>query len=349
MVDNWKSIEKELIETDGKHLGIIDNRLDDHQDIKWFMEPMVDMVAGRPISKNGLKKALIVGNYPKPTLCKRDNDRTGLKGIFEKVKEDAIDSEFRFRNPSIDQLRSTFDEFGKSESVTGQFQSVACEVIEELFIAVDIFPIQCFYKANIPKLLDLLRDNFPVFYKSYIAYTEYEFESVAKALLRAGQEPSETPLFTLGTVPYKELTKKTGHFYFLHKKFKYPVRTCHPCSLLDPNSTCGLPRFQESDEALTQVSRFITGNENMVITYHQRFYDKHKPTIQAVLKRRLRTSFGGIDESDCQKRTHYTADDKLWSEKLILAQQYAIDHDGRVPKSVPRRLRKILSALSTKE
>ena len=51
MVDNWKSIEKELIETDGKHLGIIDNRLDDHQDIKWFMEPMVDMVAGRPISK----------------------------------------------------------------------------------------------------------------------------------------------------------------------------------------------------------------------------------------------------------------------------------------------------------
>ena len=253
MVDNWKSIKKELIETGGKHLGIIDNRLDDHQDIKWFMEPMVDMVAGRPISKNGLKKALIVGNYPKPTLSKRDNDRTGLKSMFEKVKEDAIDSEFRFRNPSIDQLRSTFDEFGKSESVTGQFQSVACEVIEELFIAVDIFPIQCFYKANIPKLLDLLRDNFPVFYKSYIAYTEYEFESVAKALLRAGQEPSETPLFTLGTVPYKELTKKTGHFYFLHKKFKYPVRTCHPCSLLDPNSTCGLPRFQESDKFLVSL------------------------------------------------------------------------------------------------
>jgi hypothetical protein len=199
MVDNWKSIINEVIEMGGEHMGIIGNRIKDHQDFKWFGEPMVDMVAGRPVSKNGSKKALIVGNYPKPTLSKRDNDRTGLKCMFEKVKEDAIDSEFRFRNPSIDQLRSTFDEFGKS--VTGQFQSVACEVIEELFIAVDIFPIQCFYKANIPKLLDLLRDNFPVFYKSYIPYTEYEFESVSKALLRAGQEPSETPLFTLGTVP----------------------------------------------------------------------------------------------------------------------------------------------------
>ena len=247
-----------------------------------------------------------------------------------------------------------------------------------------------------------MRAKFPVFYKSYIAYTKYEFESVSKALLRAGQEPSETPLFTLGTVPYEELTKERGHFHFLLKKFKYPVRTCHPCSLLDPNSTCGLPRFQESDEALTQVSRFITGNENMVITYHQRFYDKHEPTIQANLKRRLRTSFGGINESENQQNckfgginesenqqnckfgginetdnqrrsrseqgfgginendtqrnarliagiaTQFSVDDKLWSEHLNRAQQYAFVH-GKVPKTCPKCLHPSMELLSAEE
>ena len=134
-----------LIDKYPELLGIVNCRLDDHQDFKWFLQPMEVMVSGRPISTgiNGLKKALMVGNYPKPTLCKRDNDLAGLRGMFEKVKEEEINSESRFRNVSMDQLRSIFGEIGQNES-----ESITCEVIEEAFIALDIFPFQLFYSCT---------------------------------------------------------------------------------------------------------------------------------------------------------------------------------------------------------
>ena len=37
------------------------------------------------------------------------------------------------------------------------------------------------------------------------------------------------------------------------------------------------------------------------ITYHKLFFEKNEAIIQAVLKRRLRTYFGGLDESEASK------------------------------------------------
>ena len=351
-----------LIDKYPELLGIVNCRLDDHQDFKWFLQPMEVMVSGRPISTgiNGLKKAVMVGNYPKPTLCKRDNDLAGLRGMFEKVKEEEINSESRFRNVSMDQLRSTFGEIGQNES-----ESITCEGVEEAFVAVDIFPFQLFYRADVPKLLDVFKEEFSEFYGSYIAYTKFEFESVAKALSRAGQDPTKTPLFTLGSAPYKEITKYGRHLHFLVDKFKYPVRTCHPCSLIDATSTCGLKNLIKCDETLTHISRFITGNKEMVITYHKRFYDKDEAVVQAVKKRRSRTSWGGPDESEHQKRSRKRTksehenrsrkrtkfrNDELWSYNFNLAVQYATTTDsGKITKSVPARLRPKMIALSTKE
>ena len=348
MVNEMKPIRNVLIVDYPKLLGIIKNRLNDHQNFKWLLQPMEIMVSGQPIIKNGSKKALMVGNYPKPTLSARDNDRAGLRGMFEKVKEHG-DSEFRFRNQSMDHLRSILGELGQSKITT-------CEVIEKSFIALDIFPFQLFYSAKVPKLLDVLKDKFPVFYESYIAYMNYEFKSVSDALLLAGQEPSETPFFTLGIAPYKEFTQPGRHLNFLGGSFKDPVQTSHPCSLLDPRSICGKSRFEDSDETLTKVSRYITGNNEMNITYHKRYYEKNKAVSEDLRRRRSRAGYCGPDESEASKisrkigsiPTRFSADDKLWSKNLTLALQYEIDN-GEIPAGVPRRLRCKQELLSTKD
>ena len=69
----------------------------------------------------------------------------------------------------------------------------------------------------------MLKDKFSEFYETYIAYTIYEFESIAKALLRAGQEPTETLLFTLGTAPYEEFTK-AGQSWMIFEFFGWFVQ-----------------------------------------------------------------------------------------------------------------------------
>jgi hypothetical protein len=237
----------------------------------------------------------MVGNYPISTLSEKDNHKQGLWGMLEKVNTEGSDSEFRFKNPSMDQIRSNFGEIGPNESIT-------CEEVEEMIVAVDVFPFQLFYRANVPKLLDILKKEYPEFYTLYITYSKLEFESIAHALKRAGQDPNQTPVFTLGSTPYDEITKSGRHLNFVADIFQSPGRTCHPCSLIDPTSTCGLKRFKESDETLTRVSCFITGDKNMNITFHQRFYENNIETVKAVLKRRSRTYFGGPDQSELSKR-----------------------------------------------
>jgi hypothetical protein len=299
MVDGMKAIKPKLIEEHPAVLGIVGNRVEDHA-YKWFLEPMQFMVSGQPISEATTtdpdrKIALMVGNYPISTLSEKDNHKQGLWGMLEKVNTEGSDSEFRFKNPSMDQIRSNFGEIGPNESIT-------CEEVEEMIVAVDVFPFQLFYRANVPKLLDILKKEYPEFYTLYITYSKLEFESIAHALKRAGQDPNQTPVFTLGSTPYGEITKSGRHLNFVADIFQSPGRTCHPCSLIDPTSTCGLKRFKESDETLTRVSRFITGDKNMNITFHQRFYENNIETVKAVLKRRSRTYFGGPDQSELSKR-----------------------------------------------
>ena len=57
----------------------------------------------------------------------------------------------------------------------------------------------------------------------------------------------------------------------------------------------------QSDETPIQISCFITGSKEMNITYHILFFEKNEAIIQAVLKSRLRTSFGGPDESEASE------------------------------------------------
>ncbi|OEU10333.1 hypothetical protein FRACYDRAFT_247330 [Fragilariopsis cylindrus CCMP1102] len=164
-------------------------------------------------------------------------------------------------------------------------------------------------------------------------------------------QPSETPLFTLGIAPYEEFTKPGRHLNFLGDSFKDPVQTSHPCSLIDPRSKCGKSRFEDSDEARTKVCRYITGNNEMNITYHERLYEKNKAVIEDLNKQRSRAAFGGPDESEASKisrKSTYLADDKLWSKNLTLALQYEIDN-GEIPNYIPYHLRPKKEFLSAEE
>jgi len=120
----------------------------------------------------------------------------------------------------------------------------------------------CFYNANIKRIIHLLRVYHHECYKALQDLHKYISGSIVKSLQQQGQDVTKTLVVTLCNTPKQSIEKKNCLLHFLLETFKKNPGLML-CSNLDKSHACtSEKRYVDADITVSMVYSFIRDKDN---------------------------------------------------------------------------------------
>jgi len=206
----------------------------------------------------------MLGNYPKPTMHESDNTPIGLPGMLALHRS----GDGSLLNPSIDTSGVVISSVKKNgQRIFEESTAVGAKILNEYAICIDVMPFQLAYDANIKRILEIMESEYKAVWDLYVRFTDRVFGFISISLTSTGQDPIDTPILTLGSLPF-ELMKPRRILHGPTKDFGRSLRTPHPCSIIGVTHACGKKRLLEGDRSYIAVVQHIYGSDAYV-EFHQ--------------------------------------------------------------------------------